>query len=243
MSEHLFAMLLALTRKITAIGRGQERRDWLHGGRGSDLRLTELRGKTMGILGWGKIGDGIAHLARAFGMRVVGTRWSVVVPREVPRESSQPFSADPLLPPLELPHDIVYPATQLHEVLAQSDFVVSLLPLTSETRGSIGETEFRAMKRGALFINLGRGPVVDEDALIRALQSGRLAGAGLDVFAHEPLPRSSPLWAMKNVIVSPHVGGNSDRTSDRAAHFFAVNLERYLKGQPLLNIVGRNTEY
>jgi phosphoglycerate dehydrogenase-like enzyme len=155
----------------------------------------------------------------------------------------QPYSDPPWLEPEDLPPDIVYPAVQIDEVLSQSDVIVSLLPLTGETRHVIGERQFAAMPRGAIFISLGRGAVVDEEALIRALRTGRLAGAGLDVFESEPLPRSSPLWRMHNVIVSPHVGGNSDRTAERAAHFFAVNLSRYLEGRPLLNVVNRSRGY
>jgi D-2-hydroxyacid dehydrogenase (NADP+) len=239
MAEHAMAMLLALVRQIPAIVRAQDEGDWDH-----DLgqHMGELRGRTVGILGWGKIGNALAHLAEAFGMRTIGTRYSVSVPQGV-QPTSEPYSDPPWLEPEDLPADIVYPSAQIDEVVAQSDVVVSFLPLTDETRRSIGERQFAAMPRGAIFLNLGRGSVVDEDALLRALHSGRLAGAGLDVFETEPLPRSSPLWRMQNVIISPHVGGNSDRTVERAAHLFAVNLSRYLAGQPLLNVVSRERGY
>lgn len=239
MAEHGIAMLLALVRSIPAIIRAQDVAEWDH-----DLgqRMGELRGRTVGILGWGKIGNAMAHLAAAFGMRVIGTRHSIAVPTGIQRPV-QPYSDPPWLEPEDLPPDIVYPAVQIDEVLSQSDVIVSLLPLTGETRHVIGERQFAAMPRGAIFISLGRGAVVDEEALIRALRTGRLAGAGLDVFESEPLPRSSPLWRMHNVIVSPHVGGNSDRTAERAAHFFAVNLSRYLEGRPLLNVVDRARGY
>lgn len=243
MSEHVFAMLLALVRQLPALFHAQEDRTWLHETRDSHLEFGELRGKTMGIVGWGKIGDGVAHLARAFGMRVMGTRWSVMAPREAPGQTDAAFADVPWLEPVENLPDIVYPPAQLREVLAQSDVVVVILPLTSETQGLLAEAEFRAMKRGALFLNIGRGAVVQENALVHALQSGQLGGAGLDVFAQEPLPSSSPLWSMPHVIVSPHVGGMSDRTRERAARFFAVNLARYLEGQPLLNAVDRKQEY
>jgi phosphoglycerate dehydrogenase-like enzyme len=243
MSEHLLAMLLALTRQIPAIVRSQERHEWMHSTRRRGMRLTELRGKTMGIVGWGRIGNGVAHMARALGMRVIGTRWSVIVPREITSGECEAFEDAPFLEPVELPPDIVYPAAQLHEILAQSDVVVLILPLTNETRESFGESEFRAMRRGSIFCNVGRGAVVDEAALVAALQSGRLAGAALDVYSVEPLPRSSPLWSMPNVIVSPHVGGVSDNTRERAARLFAVNLTRYLDGQTLLNMVDKNRGY
>lgn len=243
MSEHVFAMLLALVRQIPALVRAEADRVWLHDSRDAHLQFGELRGRTMGIIGWGKIGNGVAHMARAFGMRVIGTRWSVLMPREVPSPTNAAFADTPWLEPVENLPDIVYPPAQLHEVLAQSDVVVVILPLTSETEGLLAEAEFRAMKRGALFLNIGRGAVAQEDALIHALQSGQLGGAGLDVFTQEPLPSSSPLWSMPHVIISPHVGGMSDRTSERAARFFAVNLSRYLEGQPLLNVVDRKQEY
>lgn len=243
MAEHVFAMLLALVRQLGPMVRAQERHEWLHNWRGQGLRFTELRGKTMGILGWGKIGDGVAHIGRAFGMRVIGTRWSVVVPREVPSEGCGAYSDPPWLEPTESLPNIVYPSAQLHDVLSQSDVVVVILPLTDETNRLLSDKAFQSMRRGAIFLNIGRGPVVDERALVRALQTGRVAAAGLDVFDEEPLPRSSPLWGMPNVIISPHVGGVGDHTRERGARFFAVNLARYLDGQPLLNVVNRKQEY
>lgn len=243
MAEHVFALTLALSRHIPPLVRAQERRQWRHDTRESHMRFGELRGKTMGIVGWGKIGDGIAHLARSFGMRVIGTRWSVMAPREVPGRSDLIYVDPPWVEPVDLPPDIVYPAAQLRAVLGQSDVVVVTLPLTEETRESIGSGEFSAMKRGAIFVNVGRGQVVDEASLVDALQSGKLAGAGLDVFASEPLPATSPLWNMANVIVSPHVGGMSTMTRERAARLFAVNLARYLDGVPLLNAVDRARGY
>lgn len=243
MAEHVFALTLSLTRHIPALVRAQDRRQWRHDTQESHLRIGELRGKTMGIIGWGKIGDGIAHLARAFGMRVVGTRWSILVPREVPERIDLVYQDSPWIETLDLPADIVYPAPQLQDVLAQSDVIVVTLPLTDETRGSLGTAEFGAMKSGAIFINVGRGAVVEETALVRALQSGKLAGAGLDVFGQEPLAQTSPLWAMPNVIVSPHIGGVSDGTLERAVRLFAANLTRYLADQPLLNVVERARGY
>ncbi|GAC1641354.1 MAG: D-2-hydroxyacid dehydrogenase [Chloroflexota bacterium] len=242
-AEHTLAMLLALTRQIPAMVRAQEQRNWIHNWRGGELHVSELRGKTLGIVGWGKIGDGVAYLARAFGMRIVGTQWSLTVPREVPRNGLEGLADPPWLEPLNREPDVVFPSAHLHEVLAQSDVVVVILPLTRSTVRTFGPSEFRAMKRGALFLNVGRGAVVDEEALLAALRSGHVAGAGLDVFDHEPLPHASPLWDMPNVLVSPHVAGMSDVMQERTAHFFALNLARYLDGQPLFNVVDRNREY
>jgi len=239
MAEHLFAMLLALVRSLPAVIRAQERHEWIQN---TDFPMHELRGRTMGIIGWGKIGDGVAHLAEAFGMRVIGTRRSVREPSEVGATATA-YSNPPFLEPVANAPNVVYPESDLHVVLAESDAIVLILPLTAQTEGLLGDAEFAAIKEGALLLNMGRGAVVQEDALVRALQSGRLGGAGLDVFAQEPLPASSPLWAMPNVIVSPHLGGRGERTSDRAAHLFAVNLRRYLEGQPLINVVNREQEY
>jgi phosphoglycerate dehydrogenase-like enzyme len=241
MSEHVFALLLALVRRVPDFVLAQQRHEWLP--LGLQLRVGELRGKTMGIIGWGKIGDGVAHLARAFGMRVIGTRWSVLVPREMEGSDARPFEDPPWLEPVDLPPDIVYPAAEMHDVLAQSDVVVLIVPLTDDTAGSFGQGEFRTMKRGSLFINIGRGRVVDEAALVRALRAGQVGGAGLDVVSREPLPRSSPLWSLPNVIISPHVGGVSDHTLERASWFFTVNLTRYLSGEQLLNVVDREKGY
>ena len=235
MAEHCMSLLLALTRQVPALVRAQDNHEWIHHQR--DLQFGELRGKTMGIVGWGKIGDGVAHLARAFGMRIIGTRWSVMVPTQVAPSGVHGYSDEPWLEPVECPPDVVYPSAQLHEVLSQSDVVVLILPFTPETDCSFGEHEFNAMKHRALFLNIGRGRVVQEEALVASLRAGRLAGAGIDVFAQEPLPRKSPLWSMPQVLISPHVGGVSDMTRDRVARFFAVNLTRYLEGQPLLNVV------
>jgi phosphoglycerate dehydrogenase-like enzyme len=241
MAEHCMSLLLALTRQLPALIRAQDRHQWIHNQR--DLQFGELRGQTMGIVGWGKIGDGVAHLARAFGMRIIGTRWSVIVPTEVSQSGIQGYSDEPWLEPVQSPPDIVYPSSQLHDVLSQSDVVVVILPLTPDTEGAFGDEEFHAMKPRALFLNIGRGRVVREEALIASLQSGHLAGAGIDVFAREPLPRESRLWSIPNVIISPHVGGVSGMTLDRVARFFAVNLTRYLEGQPLLNEVQRDAGY
>ncbi|HZU11215.1 MAG TPA: D-2-hydroxyacid dehydrogenase [Chloroflexota bacterium] len=242
MADHLFAMLLSLTRQIPAFVRAQDKHDWLSHAEVGRLHISELRGMTMGIVGWGKIGDGIAHLADAFGMRVLGTRWSIHAPREVDR-GAEAYANPPWLQPEDLPPNVVFPAAQLHDVLDQSDVVVLLLPLTPETHHSFGPAEFGAMRRGTLFFNLGRGSVVNDDALVAALRSGRLAGAGLDVTDPEPLPRTSPLWSFPQVIISPHVAGMSRRTGERAANLFAVNLSRYLEGRPLLNVVDRHRGY
>lgn len=182
-----------------------------------------LWGKTLGILGLGNIGQAVAHLGKAFHMRVIALRAH-------PEARSKNV-------------DAVYPPSALKEMLGQSDFAVVILPLTSETRNIIGEAELRAMKPTAYLINVGRGGLVDEDALLRALTEKRIAGAGLDVFATEPLPAESPFWEMPNVIVSPHNAGQRKDYFEQATVQFCQNLRRYLRGLPLRNIVDKQRGY
>jgi phosphoglycerate dehydrogenase-like enzyme len=216
--EHVFAFILALHRRLHVAVRLQLQRRW-------DRRRMvgdEVAGKTLGILGLGTIGRDIAARAGAFGMRVVGTKRT---PAPVP-------GVERVLPPDGLP-----------EVLRESDVVVVTLPLTPQTRGLLGEAEFRMMKPSAVFINVGRGAVVREAALVRALREGWIAAAALDVFEHEPLPADSPLYALENVILTPHVSGTSPRYLDRAVPLFCENLRRFLTGQPLLNLVDKERGY
>ena len=184
-----------------------------------------LHNKTVGIVGLGSIGRGVARLARAFGMRVLATR------RSIKRAGTARYV------------DLVLPIGQLEQLLAESDFVVLSVPLTAETKEMIGERELRAMKATAYLINIARGDVVDEVALIRALEENWIAGAGLDVFATEPLPADSRLWDLPNVIFSPHVSGNMEGYNQRATELFADNLERYLDGRRLLNVVDKERGY
>lgn len=184
-----------------------------------------LEGKTVGIVGLGRIGREVARVCRMFGMRVVATRRSAV---EGETEDGV---------------DMVYPLARLHALLGESDFVVLALPLTAESAGLIGEPELRAMKPSARIINVARGDIIDEPVLLRALQEGWLAGAGLDVYAQEPLSPDSPLRHTEKVIFSPHVSGDVEEYDTLAAGFFAQNLRRYLSGQPLLNIVDKARGY
>ena len=184
-----------------------------------------LRGKTVGIVGLGHIGAEVARLSKAFGMRVIGTRRST-------KKEAKARNVDLLLP-----------TGRMKEMLAQSDYVAVCCPLTPETRHIIGEAEFKAMKPTGRIINIGRGPLIDEEALIRALKEKRIAGAGLDVTEREPLPPDSPLWDFDNVILSPHVSGGMEDYMLRAAELFADNLRRYLAGKKLLNVVNRKRGY
>jgi phosphoglycerate dehydrogenase-like enzyme len=186
---------------------------------------TVLRSKTVGIVGLGSIGREVARLSKAFGMRVIATRRSA---KQVTRARYV---------------DMLLPADQLRQLLSESDFVVLSVPFTSETSGLIGEEELHAMKPTAYLINIARGGVADEEALIRALDGNWIAGAGLDVFATEPLPPDSRLWDFDNVIFSPHLAGGMEDYSLRATELFCENLRRYLNGKKLLNVVDKKKEY
>ena len=186
---------------------------------------TVLRGKTVGIIGLGSIGQEVARLSKAFRMRVVATRRSA-------RRTTRARNVDLMLPRQELP-----------QLLAESDYVVITLPYTRETEGLFGETELHTMKSSAYLINIGRGRIIDEDALVRALSENWIAGAGLDVFATEPLPPESKLWDLPNVIFSPHVSGGMEDYNVHATELFCNNLKRYLEGKRLFNVVGKKRGY
>lgn len=216
--EHIFAFLLALERRLHVALRLQLQRKWNRARTVGD----ELAGKTLGILGLGTIGQQLVRKAQAFDMRVIGTKRT---PTAIP-------GVDRVLPPDGLP-----------QVLRESDAIVVALPLTPQTRGLIGERELQMMKPTAWFINVGRGPIVHEAALIQALRAGKIAGAALDVFEHEPLRSDSPLYDLENVILTPHVSGASPRYMDRAVPLFCENLARYLRGAPLRNLVDPERGY
>ena len=223
-SEHIFAFLLAFARGFPRAMRDQLGATW---SRREDLGerqpAFELAGKTVLLLGTGAIGARTAKLAQAFGMRVVGVR----------------RSADKKVEYI----DEMVALDALKNVLPVADFVVLTLPLTPDTHHLIGEAELRMFKKTALLVNIGRGPLVDEPALVRALEEGWLAGAGLDVFETEPLPETSPLWGMENVIITPHTSGDTPHYDERALAIFLDNLRRYAKGEPLTHVVDKRLGY
>ena len=184
-----------------------------------------LRDKTVGVVGLGHIGGEVARLSKSFGMKVIATRRSV-------KQAGKAKNVDLLLP-----------QAQMKEMLAKSDYVVLSVPLTPETRHIISEAELRSMKPSAYIINIGRGGLIDEEALIRALDEKKIAGAGLDVTAIEPLPKDSRLWDMDNVILSPHVSGGMEEYMNQATELFCDNIRRYLEGKKLRNIVDRKKSY
>ena len=218
-SEFVLGLMLMFVKQAPLYFQSKQERQWRR------LAPSVLRSKTVGVVGLGSIGQEVARLAKAFGMRVLATRRSA---KQVGRARYV---------------DIMLPKEQLQRLLAESDFVVLALPLTAETTKFIGEEELRTMKSTAYLINIARGGIIDEEALIRALDEGWIAGAGLDVFATEPLPRDSRLWELPNVILSPHISGAMEDYASQATGVFCENLRRYLKGEKLLNLVDKKKGY
>lgn len=223
MADHVFALLLTLTRCLHYFLRYQMAGVWRREVPGDTL--TDLQGKTMGIVGLGSTGREVARRAAVFGMRVLAVK------RRPAALSEEPV--DGLF--------IGYEGLRL--MLPECDVVVITAALTPQTRYLIGQNELASMKRGAILINVARGAIVDEKALVEALRSGHLAGAGLDVFEEEPLPLESPLWHLPNVVLTPHVGGLSERTRQRVFERFLDNLRRFLANEPLVGVVDKEAGY
>jgi len=217
MSEFALAMLLALAKRVPRALEQQREHLWKMYG------IPQLAGKTLGILGLGAIGAAVAEKARAFDMRVIGTQ----------REAKP-------VPHVEL---VLAGAAGTERVLRESDFLVVLLPLTPETRGLLGARELDLAKPGAFLVNLARGGIVDEDALLERLRSGHIAGAALDVFAQEPLPASHALWDAPNAILTPHLAGLEPEYLKRLVELSVDNVQRLESGRPLRNRVDRARGY
>ena len=218
-AEYCMGVMTMLEKDLHTAMRDQVAHRWAFGFAG------ELRGRTCGIVGLGAIGRELARRARAFDMRVVAVR-----------RGADGGAADPDV-------DELLPARDLPRLLAQSDYVVVCTPLTAETKGLIGAREIALMKPDAALVNVARAAVVDGEALLAALREERIAGAALDVHDPEPLPPESPLWDLPNVIVTPHRSGAMRGYFPRAAAFFAENLGRYARGEPLLNVADRARGY
>ena len=214
----LFAMLY-FAKRMPRVLADQRRHHW------ERFALDTLPGKTLGIVGLGHVGRAIARLARSAGLRVVAARRTAGAASESPDV------------------DAVYPTAGLRTMLGESDYVVLIVPLTPETAGLLGKAELAAMKPGAVLINIGRGQLVDEAALIESLQSGHLGGAALDVFATEPLPNASPLWDLPNVLVTPHSMSTALDENEWLVDLFCDNMRRYLAGQSLRNVFDRARGY
>ncbi len=212
LAEFCFMAMFAFHKKLLPTLRDQQRRHW------ERFAGTDLEGQVLVIVGVGRVGKEIARLGRAFGMRVIGVKRTAAG-----------------VTPDELHVDALFDRTGLHRALAEAQNLVLIAPHTAETERMIGARELALLPAGAVFINIGRGALVDEAALIASLRQGHLLGAALDVFQKEPLPPESPLWTMDNVIVSPHSASTSDRENARITDLFCRNLRRFLDGEPLLN--------
>jgi len=208
-AESVVAAMLEHAKRFSQRRVDQRGRVW------RQIYCSDLEGATVLLIGLGNLGKRIAKLCKAFDMRVVGTRRS---PAPTPNV------------------DLVFPTSDLKKHLPEADYVVVVAPLTKETEGLLGVEEFRAMKREAYFINVGRGLVADEGAMIEALRGKRIAGAYLDCFGVEPLPTDNPLWGLPNVFLVPHDSHSSPKIGDRLVAQFCENLRRYVAGEPLLNI-------
>ena len=230
-AEYVLMMVLATARRLPALLELQRERTW------QPLQGEELRDLTIGIVGFGSIGRAVASYAAAVGARVVAVRRHPE--RGVEAEADVEEEALPATPRA----DLVLPPSGLPDLLAQSDYVVLALPLTGGTEALIDDAALAAMKPGAWLVNVARGRLVDEAALQRALRQGRLGGAVLDAFREEPLPTTSPLYALPNVIVTPHTSWSSSRVRARSIEVFAANLARFVHGEPLHNVVDLRSGY
>ncbi len=218
-AEHALGLMLLVGRNLHVASRNQQEGRW---DRSVANTMADLHGKTLAVVGTGNIGQNIARLAKACGMRVVGCRRT---PRLTPYV------------------DQIYPRTELAAMLGEADYVAVAAPLTRETEGMLGTAEFQAMKRGCIFINVSRGPVAQESTLVAALVSGHVAAAGLDVFTTEPLPADHPFWTMPQVAISPHYSGETVNNSKLPAERFARNLRAWLAGRELEGVVNLNLGY
>jgi phosphoglycerate dehydrogenase-like enzyme len=219
--EHAFALLLALTRELPTCLAQQREHAW--GREGIYRQAREIRGMTMGLLGYGAIGRGVAQRAKGFELDLLAV-------------DIRPHDPRPYL-------DEVWSPERLPELLERSDVVVVSTPLTTETRGLLNAEAIDRMKPDAYLIVVSRGGIVDEAALVAAMQRGHLAGVGLDVTAKEPLPADSPLWDIPNLIITPHMAGASAPKERRVVEIFKDNLRRYSRGEEMVNLVNRELGY
>ncbi len=219
LAEFTIGAMLFFSKDLRRMVRSQE------AGRWDQFDVDMLEGATLGIVGYGEIGMASAQLARAFGMKVLAVRRKAALSQN-----------DPNL-------DGVFEPAQIHELLAASDYVLVAAPNTPETRGMIGEPELSRMKLTAVIINVGRGPVIVETALVDALRNKRIRGAALDVFDHEPLPAGHPFYSLDNVLLSPHTADHTVGWVELAVDLFIENMRLYQSGQPLRNIVDKKAGY
>jgi phosphoglycerate dehydrogenase-like enzyme len=220
LGEFALAAILYFAKDLRRMIRNQTAGVW------EAFDVMPVTGHTVGIIGYGDIGRAIAARVRPLGMTVLALK----------RHASPTSGTDPLV-------EQTYSPERRMEMLSRCDYVVVAAPLTSETRGMIGGPEFAAMKPTAVAINVGRGPVINEEALVSALSNGRIKGAALDVFDQEPLPEGHPFYKLENVLLSPHCADHTPDWLDNAMRFFIEQFRRFRKGEPLLNVVDKKLGY
>ncbi|HJS28021.1 MAG TPA: D-2-hydroxyacid dehydrogenase [Anaerolineales bacterium] len=235
-AEYVLMMLLALGHHLPALIDYQRQSEWPKN-RWKRFGPREMSQSTVGIVGYGSIGRQIARLLSGFGATVLAVKRNAMRPAD---EGYTPHSQGD--PEGDLVHRL-YPPQALRAMLKECDFVVLALPYTPETHHSIGAEELGSMKPDAYLVDISRGNILDHQALIRALESGQIAGAALDVFPEEPLPKESPLWGLPNVILTPHLSGITPYYDQRGVALFIENLNRYLADQPLLNQIDLQRGY
>lgn len=221
MSEYTLGMILQLARQHYAFYEQQKERNWDR----TTLRIDEIYGRTLGIVGLGAIGGEIAKKAKAFGMNVLGLR----------RRAGDIAETEYI--------DEFIPVEEKQRIFREADYVVLLLPHTPETEHFVGADELALMKESAYLINIARGKIVDEAALVQALEQRKIAGAVLDVFQEEPLPTEHPFWHLDNVILTPHVSGRSPRYMERALEIFTHNLRHYPEQEDMQNVIPLSRGY
>jgi len=236
MGEYVMMALLMLGHKAPDMFRFQQQKVW-HEHRIEKLEPVELRGSTVGIVGYGSIGREVARLLYSYGAKVLATKRDVMHPED------DGYVPEGLGDPQGNYFHRLYPNEALNAMLKECDFVVVSPPLTAETHQLISAEQFEAMKPGVFLVNVSRGPVIDSNALIEAARSGKLGGAVLDVFDEEPLLADSPLWDAPNVVITPHIAGVSKRSMDALVDLFIANLNRYIKGQELYNLIDPEQGY
>lgn len=218
LGEFALAMILYFAKDIPRMLRNQAARRW------EQFEVAEIAGQTVGIVGYGDIGRAVARRVHAMGMCVLALK------------RHAPADGDPLVERFFRPEE-------LRDLLARCDYVIASAPLTPETRHMLSDAAFDAMKPGAIVINVGRGPVIDQAALLRALRAKKIRAAALDVFEQEPIPAGDPIWGFENVFISPHTADRTCTWLDEAMRFFLSQYERFRSGQPLANVVDKHLGY
>lgn len=229
-AEHVLTMMLALGHRLSEILELQRQASWSHE-KWQESPPQELGVSTVGIVGYGSIGRQLAHLLHTFGAAVLATKRDAMHPEDngYIDEDFGDYTGDLV--------NRLYPPQAIRTMLRECDYVVVTVPLTAETHNIIGVQEFEAMKPNAMLVDVSRGAVINQEALITALGEKQIAGAALDVFPEEPLPAEHPLWGLPNVIITPHIAGYSALYNQRAVRLFSKNLDLYLSKRPLLNVI------